>query len=434
MDTLNLLTIPVELREIIYEFLFSSYTIRHGFKYPSGPSDDSDSSNRIALLLSCRQVFAEANRHLPLNCTLHFRGTENLLETLLSVDQSVVTRLRHIRVRAFPFPLYASGSSNSYYPTYYAANALSLLPGLCLDTLVVEDCWHGFGMGDGWRDVTTYFDIESLLKSDAFKELTYITPCTDFIASGYDHRRKRLSQPETWDALIKERDGEEFGAEVKMYLVPYQQETATGDEKTEDGRIMQLWKAKPGHEVNENWRVAGPDQDLKGEVRVIAKRGKRSRAVQLGLGQKKTWKELKGKEAGRFAPEGESIRRQKLGVPQLTSMQTGPHTIMTWQMQLGGYTAVMVDACNSPMRRSTVDCILSQHNPSTPPGCRAHKPNIEAFGAIRVGGSWSLPQIHVDLPLWESWSVFEKHVASPAPMESVSIPVYLAYMGMTHRV
>jgi hypothetical protein len=289
-------------------------------------------------------------------------------------------------------------------------------------------------MGDGWRDVTTYFDIESLLKSDAFKELTYITPCTDFIASGYDHRRKRLSQPETWDALIKERDGEEFGAEVKMYLVPYQQETATGDEKTEDGRIMQLWKAKPGHEVNENWRVAGPDQDLKGEVRVIAKRGKRSRAVQLGLGQKKTWKELKGKEAGRFAPEGESIRRQKLGVPQLTSMQTGPHTIMTWQMQLGGYTAVMVDACNSPMRRSTVDCILSQHNPSTPPGCRAHKPNIEAFGAIRVGGSWSLPQIHVDLPLWESWSVFEKHVASPAPMESVSIPVYLAYMGMTHRV
>ena len=97
-----------------------------------------------------------------------------MLETLLSVDQSVVTRLRHIRVRAFPFPLYASSSSNNYYPTYYAANALSLLPGLCLDTLVVEDCWHGFGMGDGWRDVTTYFDIESLLESNAWKEVTYL--------------------------------------------------------------------------------------------------------------------------------------------------------------------------------------------------------------------------------------------------------------------
>jgi hypothetical protein len=310
MATPNLLTIPVELRELIYEFLFSSYTIRHGFQQPSTPSGDSKSSNRIALLLSCRQIFAEANRHLPLNSTLHFRGTENLLETLLSVDQSVVTRLRHVRVRAFPFPLYASGSSNNYYPTYYAANALFLLPGLCLDTLVVEDCWHGFGMGDGWRDVTTYFDFESLLESNAWKELTYITPCTDFIASGYDHRRKRLPQPETWDALIKERDGAEFGAEVAMYLVPYKQEAATGEERTEDGRIMQPWAAKPGHEVNENWRVAGLDQDLKGEVRIIAKRGKRARAVQLGLGEKKTWKELKGKQAGGFAPEGESIQRQ----------------------------------------------------------------------------------------------------------------------------
>ncbi|OAG15679.1 hypothetical protein CC77DRAFT_431788 [Alternaria alternata] len=303
MNAPNLLTIPIELRELIYGFLFSSYTIRHGFKHAGAPSDDAEPSNRIALLLSCRQVFAEAHRHLPLNCTLDFRGTENLLETLLSVDQSVVTRLRHVRVRAYPFPLYSSGSSQ-YYPTYYAANAFTLLPGLCLDTLVVEDCWHGFGLGDAWRDVTTYFDIETLLNSDAWKELTYITPCTDFIASGYDHRRKRLAQPENWDALIKERDGEKYGAEVKMYIVPYAQHTATGDEKTEDGRIMQPWAAKPGHEVNENWRIAGPEQDMKGEVRIIAKRGKRSRAVQLGLAGKRTWEELKGKEAGGFAPEG----------------------------------------------------------------------------------------------------------------------------------
>jgi hypothetical protein len=113
-----------------------------------------------------------------------------------------------------------------------------------------------------------------------------------------------LEQPENWDALIKERDGEEYGAEVKMYIVPYAQHTATGDEKTEDGRIMQPWAAKPGHEVNENWRIAGPEQDMKGEVRIIAKRGKRSRAVQLGLAGKRTWEELKGKEAGGFAPEG----------------------------------------------------------------------------------------------------------------------------------
>ncbi|ENI07222.1 hypothetical protein COCC4DRAFT_49129 [Bipolaris maydis ATCC 48331] len=271
MSAPTILTIPVELRELIYGFLFGSYTIRHGFKHPGLPSSKTDDSNRTSLLLTCRQIYTEASRHLPLNCTLHFRGTENLLETLLSIDQSVLTRLRHIRVRAYPFPLY-TGETTHYYPTYYAANAFNMLPGLCLDTLVVEDCWHGFGMCDGWRDVTTYFDIESLLNSDAWKQLTYITPCTDFIASGYDHRHKRSAQPENWDALIKERDGVEYGAEVKMYIVPYNQQAATGCEKTEDGRTMQPWAAKPGDRVNEDWRIAGPEQDMKGEVRILAKR------------------------------------------------------------------------------------------------------------------------------------------------------------------
>ncbi|KAF2628677.1 hypothetical protein BU25DRAFT_29517 [Macroventuria anomochaeta] len=297
MATPNFLTIPVELRELIYVFLFSSYTIVHGLRGPSKPAQESTSSPRAALLLTCRQIHAEAWRHLPLNATLHFRSTEDLLRTLLSVDQSVITRLRHIRVRAFPFPLYANDKPE-YYPTYYFANALSLLPGLCLDELEVDDCWHGYGQGDGWRDVTTYMDIEALLKSDAWKRLTYITPCTDFIASGYDHRRKRQQQPETWDALLKERDGEAFGASVQMRIVPTKQAEARDEERTEDGRKMQEWSARPGHEIIQNWRLATPEQSLKGEVRIIATRGKRARAVQLGMQEKKSWKELKEQEGG----------------------------------------------------------------------------------------------------------------------------------------
>jgi hypothetical protein len=182
MDSPGLLSLPVELRELIYGFLFSSFTVKHGFKHATTPSSTDEASNRIALLLTCRQICAEAWRHLPLNCTLHFRGTENLLETLLSVDQGVITRIRHVRVRAFPFPLYPSGRAE-YYPTYYAANALTLLPGLCLDTLVVEDCWHGFGMGDGWRDITTYFDIETLLTSRRAPTLSRLVTTTAASAS-----------------------------------------------------------------------------------------------------------------------------------------------------------------------------------------------------------------------------------------------------------
>lgn len=306
MDSPNLLTLPVELRELIYEFLFSSYTIRHGFKHPNNSStaQQPDPCTRTALLLTNRQIYTEAWRHLPLNCTLHFRGTENLLTTLFSLDQSVIHRLRYIRLRGYPFPLYLSGRAE-YYPTYYASNALSLFPGLCLNTLTVEDCWHGFGLGDGWRDLTTYFDIEALLHSNGWRELVYTTPCTDFIASGYDARRKRESQPATWDALIKERDGEDAagGAGVQMWIVPFAQDSATGNIKTEDGRIMQPWRAIPGHRVIENWRLGTPEQEMKGEVRIVAKRGKRARAVQLGLTRRTSWKELKNMEGG-FAPEG----------------------------------------------------------------------------------------------------------------------------------
>ncbi|KZM24264.1 hypothetical protein ST47_g4632 [Ascochyta rabiei] len=311
MATPNLLTIPVELRELIYGFLFSSYTVLRGFQHTSKPEAQSSSSPRAALLLTCRQIHAEAWRHLPLNCTLHFRDTENILDTLLSVSQSVVTRLRYLRVRAFPFPLYADDKAG-YYPTYYFANALSLLPGLCLDVLEVEDCWHGCGQGDGWRDVTTYMDIEALLKCDAWRKLVYTTPCTDFIASGYDHRQKRQQQPENWDALLKARDGEASGANVQMWIVPTKQGDARDEDRTEDGRKMHEWSARPGHEIIQNWRLAGPEQSLKGEVRIVATRGKRARAVQLGLQEKMGWRDLKEQEGG-FVREGMSSLLEEAG-------------------------------------------------------------------------------------------------------------------------
>jgi hypothetical protein len=276
------LSIPLELRVLIYEQLFSSYTIRHGF--------GTTSTNHIAILLTCHQIYNEAWRHLPLNVDMQFRGTEAMLDMLMSVDQSIVTRIRHIKVKAFPFPLYAA--RQSHYPIFYFNNALSLLPGLHLERLVVEDSFHGFGLVDGWRDVVTYFDIEALLKSDAWKELVYITPNTDFLASGYDHRRKRVAQPENWNALLKERDGEESGAEVQMWIKPDPPTSGASRE----GIVAQPWSAEPGHVVIENRKAAGPDQDLKGEVTIVARRGKKVRYVQTGMSEKRTWKELKESE------------------------------------------------------------------------------------------------------------------------------------------
>ncbi|KAF1977511.1 hypothetical protein BU23DRAFT_453038 [Bimuria novae-zelandiae CBS 107.79] len=285
----TLLSLPLELREIIYEEVFSSFTVRHGFR--------TSSSNRTALFQTCKQIHREAWRHLPLNARFHFRGTETMLDTLMSVDQAVVTRIRHIRIKSFPFPLYNSGRPD-YYPTYNFCNALSLLPGLHLEQLVVEDSFHGFGLVDTWRDVVTYFDIESLLKCDAWKELVYITPNTDFLTSGYDHRKKRVAQPENWDALLKERDGEASGADVQMWIAA---ESSNGTAK--ESAEPRLWSAQPGHLVIEDASLATPDQDVRGEVHIVARRGRGAAYVQTGLTQNKSWKELKSKEGG-FSQEG----------------------------------------------------------------------------------------------------------------------------------
>ena len=291
----SLLDLPLELREAIYGHYFSTVTAKHGFHTSSTPH------NRTALLQTNKQIHHEAWRHLPLNIHLQFRGTEAMLDTLLSVEQAVITRLRYIQVKSFPFPLYTSNRAD-YYPIYYFNNALTMLPGLCLDQLIVEDSFHGFGLVEGWRDVVTYFDIENLLKSDAWKQLIYITPNTDFLASGYDHRKKRQAQPEAWHTMLCERDGVKSDAEVQMWITP-ESGASVGE-----GRIVsesRPWAAIPGHEVVADWRLAGPEQDLKGEVRIVANRGKRAVAVQTGLSEKKSWKELKDTEGG-FTREGKS--------------------------------------------------------------------------------------------------------------------------------
>lgn len=286
------MSLPLELREQIYEEIFSSFTVRHGFH--------TSSSNRTALIRTCKQIYNESWRHLPLNIRFHFRGTETMLETLLGADQAVITRIRYVRIKSFPFPLYNSGRAD-YYPTYYFHNALSMLPGLHLDQLIVEDCFHGYGLVDTWRDIVTYFDVESLIKSEAWKELIYITPNTDFIVSGYDHRRKRVAQPDSWDELLKEKDGETSGAEVEMWITPESSKNYTQKEPQ-----PRSWSAKPGHEVINDWTIAGPDQELKGEVRIVARRGKQANIIQTGLSEAKTWKELKNKEGG-FDRSGECM-------------------------------------------------------------------------------------------------------------------------------
>jgi hypothetical protein len=60
--------------------------------------------------------------------------------------------------------------------------------------------------------------IESLIASDGWKELHFISPTTGFFSSRNESDNIGVVQLAGWDKLPKSRDGEYFGAEVKMYL------------------------------------------------------------------------------------------------------------------------------------------------------------------------------------------------------------------------
>jgi len=204
-----LLTIPIELRQKIFKALFKSTIVSHGF--------DSISTSHTSVLRTSRQLHDEAKPLMAPNISLHFKHTEAMVDCLISLSASEIQNIRHIRLKAFPVPLFPKGKPG-YYTTFSMHDMLPMFPGLKLDRLVVEDCYHDEGVNDGWGDIGTYYTIARLLVSDGWKELHFTSPTTEFMSSGNNRRNTRVAQPVGWDKLLKGRDGEESGAEVKMYL------------------------------------------------------------------------------------------------------------------------------------------------------------------------------------------------------------------------
>ena len=188
-----------------------------------------------------------------------------------------------------------------------------MFPGLQLDRLTVEDCYHDEGINDGWGDTGTYFDVQSLIESDSWKELHYITPTTEFMSSSNDTSRSRVQQPSGWNELLQARDGADSGAEVKMYVANVPGVTGlTGNPQTRTvynpipGHLSTNVQPLPGTMVND--LVSEGDLDAR-EVLVVAKRGINASYVQDGsqlnekirsLLSKMTWQEIK--DSGRYLP------------------------------------------------------------------------------------------------------------------------------------
>lgn len=356
LRTNTLLTIPVELRELILKALFRSTTVYHGFEYchdeaseriSSEPLEDATAENthsesceemapesasvecsdkstsddvdtkppnhvftqNTSILRTCRQLYNEAGPLLTPNILLHFASTATMLDTMTTLPPSTIESLRYMRLKSYPFPLRCD---DHYYTTFNMSSTLPMFPGLQLDVLTVEDCFHDPGVNDGWGDCGTYYDIGSLLREDGWKELHYITPTTEFMTSQNDAYKDRVAQPTGWNKMLREKDGETSGAGVRMYIA--NQKSLAG--LAEDPFTRSLWEAVPGHLL-----PPPPPPDLGSfeggwgnwvdsrEVVIVAKRGAGAKHIQDGrsmrdkikrLLDQMSWAELK--KSGKYIP------------------------------------------------------------------------------------------------------------------------------------
>ena len=200
----GLLSLPPEVRQLIYINHFSCQTFISPFYTPS-------------LLLLSKQVRAEAMDCFYRNAEFLFRSIKHFMDFFTSIDKYTITQLRYVSIRAHDFMLTANLYPHIHNPIkigFRLDDLLYLFPGLQLQTLKIINMSHG-NVFPGIE----YSYIDNLVKSQGYMELSYSIPNGVLKTSFRNSRDHEIygHQPSTWDAMIKKRDGFESGARVEMH-------------------------------------------------------------------------------------------------------------------------------------------------------------------------------------------------------------------------
>lgn len=233
-----------------------------------------------------------------------------MVDFLTTIDQCTLTKLRHIAVRAFPFPCLLNEAHPWSYVTCSFHHVLPLFPGLQLSTLWVGDCFHVRGVGgDIWSYDVAYYIVDDFIESQGFRELIYVVDHDRFLKpvdnpdrgpasdSESEHWQTdtggRDAQPSTWNTKIQERDGADCGASVTMFRVVdgnrrTAQEFETIQEASDDDQPCHRYDT--GQIEIRIKRGKGADYVQKGE------QGNKEANPLLKLFKEMTWKEIKEKD------------------------------------------------------------------------------------------------------------------------------------------
>lgn len=132
-----------------------------------------------------------------------------MLDILMELPVSTISKIRHIRVTAEPvLTMIAPAGRRTEY--YFMSALLKLLPGLRLDTLTVYGT--GFLLAfEGSRILD-----ELISRSCGWKELYYITREETLLGPGGPPVRSP-PQPEQWQRIMNDRDGTETNPSVTIH-------------------------------------------------------------------------------------------------------------------------------------------------------------------------------------------------------------------------
>lgn len=168
--------------------------------------------NSLAILLTCRQIYEEAEGLWIYRVLFNFESAEAILDKLSPLSSSTISKIRYVRVACPTLLLQPLGDEEDVY--YRLVWALKLLPGLRLDRLTVlmlyshQEAYENINglvkHGNGWREL--YFLAGN-------SEMLGFSRIEVYAAPPY----QRQPQPYTWNKMLLERDEGDPGGSVTVY-------------------------------------------------------------------------------------------------------------------------------------------------------------------------------------------------------------------------
>ncbi|OQS01634.1 hypothetical protein ACHHYP_00535 [Achlya hypogyna] len=254
MSSSSLLGLPRDLRKLVYGYLLG-FTLRRGFR-----SHANKEAHPFAWLHTCRTLYEEAYPLHLQQLSFDFATTQAFLDTIKTLPSAVARRMYQIRMIGYLLPL---NPDTQAFAT--ARDAINFFPNLQVNTLMVEDYFHGPGSGesDYLSDEMTRHQVTYLLAVDGWRTLQYVSYATGFLSLA------ETDQVAAWDRWMKDAYGPDSSVTVfvatKAHCPPRAYHVLLDDSAKviDDLTNFKPWTADMVLEASTRPR----------EVRVLARRG-----------------------------------------------------------------------------------------------------------------------------------------------------------------